>query len=373
MDGALTQHTGVRYLVMAASLFIVIAGLRAGSAILMPFSLALFLAILNLPLLAALQRNRVPRMLAIMLAVLVNAAILGMLGLFLTRSLEAFIAALPRYVTGLQGQALTAAAWLEGHGIQVGPMITDDLLNPGRLMDFVGGTLRGIATILTNVFLVLLIMIFVLAEASTFPSKLRAAVGRKDADLSRLANITGEVQEYLWMKTWISLATGVLLGLWCWIMGVDFPLLWGLLGFLLNYIPNIGSIVAAIPPILLALVQLGVPHMLGVLAGYLAVNFAIGNVIEPHVMGRRLGLSTLIVVLSLVFWGWIWGPMGMVLAVPLTMSVKILLENTHDFRWVAVLLGNDPNPTVPAAPESIVSGPDMAAETPGVATKADIG
>ena len=355
------QHSGVRYMVMAASLVIVIAGLRAGTEILMPFAVALFLAILNLPLVAALQRYRMPRSLAIVITVLVNGAILGALGLLLTRSLEAFVVALPRYVTGLQGQALAAAAWLEGHSIQVGPLITDDLLNPARVMDFVGGTLRSIATILTNVFLVLLIMIFVLVEASAFPAKFRAAVGRRDVDLSRLAKIGSEVQQYLWVKTLISLATGVLLGLWCWFLGVDFPLLWGLLGFLLNYVPNIGSIVAAIPPVLLALVQLGVPHMVGVIAGYLAVNFAIGNVIEPHVMGRRLGLSTLIVVLSLVFWGWIWGPMGMLLSVPLTMSVKILLENTKDFRWVAILLDNNPDPGIPGPSPALATGAGPAA------------
>ena len=165
------------------------------------------------------------------------------------------------------------------------------------------------------------------------------AMGRPDADLSRWTRMTDDVNRYLGYKTAISLATGVLLGLWGWILGVDFPVLWGLLAFLLNFIPNIGSVLAAIPPVLLALVQFGLGRAVAVGAGYVAVNMVVGNVIEPMVFGRKLGLSNLVVFLSLISWGWIWGPVGMLLSVPLTMVVKLALEHSEQYHWVSVLLG----------------------------------
>jgi predicted PurR-regulated permease PerM len=182
-------------------------------------------------------------------------------------------------------------------------------------------------------------MIFMLLEAASVPVKARAAIGgsgRLDADNMRQAVI--QVQRYLGLKTLTSLTTGLLIGLWTAILGLDFAVVWGLLAFLLNYIPNIGSIVAAFPAVLLALVQGGIYYAVLVAIGYVVVNVGIGNFIEPWLMGRTLGLSTLVVFLSLVFWGWMWGSVGMLLSVPLTMIIKILLENTDDLQWMAVML-----------------------------------
>ncbi|MBA7685918.1 AI-2 transport protein TqsA [subsurface metagenome] len=141
------------------------------------------------------------------------------------------------------------------------------------------------------------------------------------------------------IKTLVSLATGVLVTIWIAIIGVDYPLLWGLLAFALNYVPNIGSIIAAIPVVLLATIQLGIIQAVAVAIGYLAVNLVMGNVIEPRFMGRGLGLSTLVVFLSLIFWGWILGPVGMLLSVPLTITAKIALDSSEETRWIGVLLG----------------------------------
>ena len=149
-----------------------------------------------------------------------------------------------------------------------------------------------------------------------------------------------QVQRFLGLKTLTSLATGVLVGVWTAVVGLEFSVVWGLLAFLLNYIPNIGSIVAAIPAVLLGLVQGGVAYALLIAIGYVVINISIGNFIEPWLLGRTLGLSTLVVFLSLVFWGWMWGSVGMLLSVPLTMIAKILCENTDDLHWIAVMLDN---------------------------------
>jgi predicted PurR-regulated permease PerM len=141
------------------------------------------------------------------------------------------------------------------------------------------------------------------------------------------------------IKTGISLVTGGMAALWLTILGVDYALLWGLLTFALNYVPNIGSIIAAIPPVLLAIVQLGIGKAIAAGAGYAVINVLMGNFVEPRFMGRGLGLSPLIVFLSLLFWGWVLGPVGMLLAVPLTMTAKIALDSREETRWIAVLLG----------------------------------
>ena len=150
------------------------------------------------------------------------------------------------------------------------------------------------------------------------------------------------MQSYLLIKTLMSLITGAIIAIVLALMGVDFPLLWGALAVLLNYIPTIGSIIAAVPPILLSLVQLGPWYALGVTILFLAVNMIIGNILEPAFTGKQLGLSPLVVFISLLFWGWVWGPTGMILSVPLTMIIKIIMENTEGMRWMAKVLDASP-------------------------------
>jgi len=140
----------------------------------------------------------------------------------------------------------------------------------------------------------------------------------------------------------IRLSTGIAIGIWLWLLEIDYALLWALLAFLLNYVPNIGSIIAAIPAVLLALIQFGMGASLITALGYAVVNLVIGSFIEPKFMGRGLGLSTLVVFLSLVFWGWVLGPIGMLLSVPLTMILKIALQSNDDTRWIAIILGSGP-------------------------------
>lgn len=343
----LDRQAGARFLLTAASLVVVIAGVRAAAPILLPFLLALFLAILNLPLLGWLRGKRLPSPLAVLLTVAVNGTALLVLGLFVSRSIEAFIIAMPRYAARFEMMYEAAATTLEHRGIPVAEWVSLDMVNPGALFDFLSSTVRGIAAVLTNVFLVLLILVFVLSEAAAFPAKVRAALGNADADLSRLSTMTREVQRFLYIKTLISLATGLLIGTSVWLLGLDFALLLGILAFLLNYVPNIGSILAAVPGIMLALIQYGFSRAIAVGLAYLAVNVLLGNILEPNLMGRKFGLSTLVVVLSLIFWGWVLGPVGMLLSVPLTMVLKIMLEHTEDFRWLAILLGGPEDATAP--------------------------
>jgi AI-2 transport protein TqsA len=330
---------GSRLLFNLACLVVVVFGLRAAAPILVPTALALFLTILSLPLLSSLKAQRIPSSLAVLLTILLNIAVLGFFLLIVSQSVNDFRVVLPRYVLQFERLIVSVQEWLINRRVPVADLGLLDLVNPEYVINLISGTLRGIAWTVSNAFLILIIMIFMLAETAAFPAKLRAVIGSEDADLSRFAKITSEVQQYLGIKTVVSLITGVAVGVWVWILGIDFPLFWGMLAFLFNYIPSVGSILASVPPILLGLLQFGVGRALLVALGYVVVNITLGNLIEPNLMGRRLGLSALVVILSLVFWGWVWGPVGMLLSLPMTMIVKIWLENTRDFRWVAIMLG----------------------------------
>ena len=191
---------------------------------------------------------------------------------------------------------------------------------------------------LSNGFLILLTVIFILAEAWTFPRKLRTVLDDPERDLPHFERFAENINRYIAIKTTVSIATGAFVSLALWIIGVDHAILWGLLAFLLNYVPTIGSAIAAVPPVLLALIQLGGGHALAVAAVFVVVNVVMGNVVEPRFMGRSLGLSTLAVFLSLVFWGWMLGPVGTMLSVPLTMTAKIALEANPATAWLAHLL-----------------------------------
>lgn len=341
------DHPGARLLLVGASVVVVVAGLKVAAPILLPFALALFLAVVSLPVMFWLQLRRVPAPVAIALTVLVNIALFGVLILLAFQSVSEFQAELPGYNQRFRELIGNWLAVLADRGIPAGSYISTETINqtidPGRVLDFIGGTIQRAAVLLGKVFLVFLIMAFILGEATVFPFKFRAILGPEIADRKRITKIIAEVQEYLGIKTLVSLATGLAIGTWAYVMNLDFPILLGLIGFVLNYVPTIGSVIAAIPAVLLSLVQVGTfGHVFGVMSGYVVVNLVFGNLIEPNLLGRRLGLSTLVVLLSLVFWGWLWGPMGALLAVPLTMVVKIMLENTHDLRWMAVLLDKAP-------------------------------
>ena len=332
---------GARVLLVVASLVIVIAGLRAASTLLLPFLLAAFLAILSMPLLAGLRRLRLPLPLAVLGTVLGICVALAVMLSVVGGSVNGFVAKSEEYQVKLNDLRDQLIAELEAYDIDLSDWLAEEKISPSAIFSYLRTAIASATLVLSNFALVLLTLVFILFEASVLPKKLHAALGASGTDDLPLEKIAGDVQLYFGIKTAISLVTGVVIGAWVWACGVDFFLLWGFLAFLLNFIPNIGSIMAAVPAVLLALVQHDPARAFLVALGYVAVSMLMGNLVEPRLMGRRFGLSTLVVFLSLCFWGWVWGPIGMLLSVPLTMFVKILLENSEDLRWVAMLLSSE--------------------------------
>ena len=212
--------------------------------------------------------------------------------------------------------------------------------DPGMALSWAASVVGSIGKVLSNVFLILLTVVFILLEVGTFNAKMKDAFVRTEETKARADQIVESIQHYIVIKTWISLATGILVTLWLIPLKVPHPALWGLLAFFFNYIPNVGSILAAIPAVLIA--SLESTFLVGgaVAIGFAVINVAIGNFIEPRIMGKGLGLSPLIVFFSLIFWGWVLGPIGMLLSVPLTMTARIALDGFEDTRWIATLMGN---------------------------------
>jgi len=223
--------------------------------------------------------------------------------------------------------------------------VTDELIieqfNPGKLLGVVGGMLNNLLAVLKNTFMILITFMFIMFEAAGIPAKLRVISGGSRDALKRYAAITTGVNRYLFFYLFTSLVTGVLAGVSLSLLGVDFAIMWGIVAFVLNFVPTIGSILAAVPPMLLALVQLGIGEAVATAFIYLCINVGIGNLVEPRVMGARVGLSTLVIFISMAFWGWVLGPIGMLLSVPLTMALKITLSANEETKRLALLLGSN--------------------------------
>ena len=356
------QDKGARFLLLAASLVIVISGLKLAASLLIPLLIAVFLALINLPLLNWLRGRKVPTFAAVLITVITSLTVFVSIVWLIGGSVATFGDRVPEYNARLQLKLIELLTWLEAQGLPT-DQIDTEFVDTGGAWEVMVGTLRRVAGAASNFVVVLLTIVFTLFEAAGFPDKLQAAFGHRSSS-ERYEKIRREIQRYVGVKTVVSLFTGIFVAIPLWAMKIEFALLWGLIAFLLNYIPNLGSFIASIPPVLLTLVEKGFGWALAVAAVFITVNTVFGNFVEPYLMGRRLGLSTLVVFLSLVFWGWVWGPIGMLLSVPLTMIVKIMLENTEDLRWIAVLLSGAQPAEATGTPRPIPAEYRAGAEQP---------
>ena len=328
-------------LINMAAFVVVVAGIMSAKSIIIPFLLAAFLAIICAPPLYWLRTKGVPSYISILLLVLVVVILETMLAGLVTRSMAEFSRSLPQYQTRLTAILKNLIDWAEGHGIEVTEQIIMEQFDPGKLMKLAANMLNNLLSVLTNTFMIMLTFAFILLEATGFPDKLRAMTGSSDTSLKEYGKIIKGVNRYLGLKVVTSLATGVFVSIGLMVIGVDFALMWGVVAFSLNFVPTIGSIIAAVPPMLLALVQLGPAESLATAALYLGVNIIIGNILEPRIMGSGVGLSALVIFVSMIFWGWVLGPVGMLLSVPLTMTLKIALATNPETRHIALLLGSN--------------------------------
>jgi predicted PurR-regulated permease PerM len=324
-------------IIVIAAIIIILGALKMAAPIVVPFLLAGFIAAIIAPLYSALIRRKVPTFLALLAVGSGLVIVFSLLGVIVGSSVQSFSENMPVYEAQLQTQLQSLTALLNRYGLINGELNT--YFNPAKLMEYSATVLKGAGSVLTNSFIIFLIIIFMLLESTQFAKKLEQAEGERDA-MKYADEILRKIKHYMVLKAATSLATGLVVTMILMMIGLDYAVLWGLIAFLFNFIPNIGSILAAVPAVLLAFVQLGTFGMLEVGSVYLAVNIIIGEIMEPRLMGQGLGISTLVVFLSLIFWGWLFGPIGMLLSIPLTIMIKIMLHTNEKTRWLAILMGN---------------------------------
>ena len=334
-----TQQAPIaKFLIVFAAFVIIVSGLKMASSLVVPFLLAVFIAMIVSPLLAWLKQRRVPGGLAILLIISLILAMGLVLAAVVGSSVDSFRQDIPVYSAKLSVISESIQQGLTQRGLAIDADQWQNSFDPSVVMRWVGSTLASFGNVMTNSVLILITVIFILAENTSFGDKLRMARGDKSSQ-AWLAELSTSIHSYLAIKAGSSAVTGVLIYIWLTILGVDYAILWGLIAFLLNFVPTVGSFIAAVPAVLLALVQLGVGSAGLTLLGFVVVNFLMGSAIEPRWMGKGLNLSPLVVFVSLVFWGWILGPVGMLLSIPLTIIVKIALAANKDTQWISVMLG----------------------------------
>ncbi len=339
-----------------AALVVIVAGMKAGASLLVPLLLAIFIAVVCTAPIQWLNRKGLGLQLSVWLTLVVIGVLFSLMGLLLANSFGTFSEAMPGIEEKLQEYYIGLLDGLAGLGLAIDPDRMAGLLDLEQLGGMIPSLLGELGNLLVQSVMVSLLVVFMLFETLHFRDKISRALANPAPSLQRFSEFSETLKRYLAVKTLVSLITGALVWVACLLVGVDFPFLWAVLAFALNFIPNIGSAIAAIPPVLLLLVspEGGVLEALLLAGAYLGINFLLGNIVEPRLMGRALGLSTLVAFLSLVVWGWIFGTAGLLLSVVLTMTLKIALDSHPQTRWIAHLLGpGDDGPD--AAPQRPLS------------------
>ncbi len=336
------QKTTIEKLLQVlAMIIIVLAGLATAKAIVIPFLLSMFLAVILYPPMRFLKNKGLPSVLALLSVLTVCLGIGALFVPLILGAVDNFQASLPVYQLNLINSTKGLAEYLSQYGIALDQKLIEEYLDPQDLLVVFGNVLTGLGNALSNTLLILLTVVFILLEASSVPKKLLKMSDDPEKFTNRFKSAVRSIQHYMAIKTWLSLATGIAVYVLLLFTETDNALLWSVLAFALNFVPNIGSLIAAVPAILITMLQFDIWNGIVVAIGYVAINFVIGNILEPRYLGSGLGLSSLVVFLSLIFWGFILGPVGMLLSVPLTMVLKIVCEYNDRTKWLAILLGDE--------------------------------
>jgi AI-2 transport protein TqsA len=334
------------WLLAPITLILCAAALKLSADVTMPLAFAYFLAVLVQPMKVWLQRAlpRWLRWLAVPLTMLTVIAVLALAIGLLSISLEPVITRGPEYADRFEGWLNGALGWARGHGIQLPQMGELGGSSLGALAQRLPtgiGLIGGITGLAVLIFFFALLM---LVEASAWERKAETALGHSDETREAVADIGHKVRWYLVVRSFSGALSGILVATWLWLIGVDFTLLWGLMFWLLNYAPTVGSIIAGVLAVLVALLQLGPVWALIAAGGIIAIDQAIGNVLDPRLQGRALDISPLVVLLSVIFWGWIWGVPGLILAVPMTATLMTLCELVPALQPTAILMSGSGDP-----------------------------
>ena len=337
-----TRGSLTRLLVTMAAAVLVLAGLRAASSVIGPIAIALLITIAWSPASRWLQHRGWHPIVASLMGIVVGVTVVALLVVLIYSSLLQLESALPAYqerIGVLRDSATDLLARLP-FNVDTSQLSSAEALQPEAIVGYIVGFIGGLTSTAGNMAILLLIMVFMMIEAVRYPQKLRAAFHRSETSTSRLDGFVTSMRSYVVINTIFGLIAAVANTILLFALGVDLAILWGVLSFLLSFLPNIGFVIALAPPALLALLQFGVGRALLVVAGFSVINLIVDNVIKPRYVGESLDLSPAVVVISLVFWGWLLGPIGALLAVPFSIAARLLFDSHEESRWIGHLMSD---------------------------------
>ncbi|MEQ8970394.1 MAG: AI-2E family transporter [Coleofasciculus sp. C1-SOL-03] len=333
----------IQTLLTIIAIILAIAALKATSAITIPLAFAFFIAVLVNPLQRWLNRH-VPHWLSLVIVMLVLAGVVGLAIGALLLSAEIVEPKAPQYLDRLQQMFQDAMAWAKQRGLPVEQLSSQD--SQGQLTNEAIGGLKFLWNGLSLFILMVSLLVLLLLEVGQYREKIERSLASKTSAkvINAVARMSDKLRGYLLIQSFTCVLTGILTGIWCWVLGVDFALVWGLVAFVLNYVPTLGSIVAVIPPTLLVLIFQGIGRGVATLVGLAVIQVILGNFVDPRLQGRTLKLSPFVALLSIVFWGWVWGIPGAVLGIPMTISLIVFSQEFKSTRAIALLFGDTDDP-----------------------------
>jgi AI-2 transport protein TqsA len=335
------SHKYYQWLLSSVVLLLSLGFLKLAKSIMIPFVVSLFLSFLLIPGVRYLKKYKVPHAISTILSLMVSYALIVGFGYLIFISLESVQSGLPAYVTRLKSLLFELFAWVNSKGVEVNANEMLKNYDFSTLYSLAGYGVNVLVTLMQYGLLIFFLTLFILLEYQFVGQKLSRAMGHMEEVYTSATTIARQVQRYLFVKTIISAATGFIVWFFLSLTGTDFPIVWGLLTFLLNFIPSVGSIVASVPPVFVALLQGGespIQQAVIVAVGLLLIQTLIGSYLDPKFMGHSLNISPLVVFGSMVFWGWMWGPVGMLLAVPIAVTLKIILYQIPATKPISIML-----------------------------------
>jgi AI-2 transport protein TqsA len=358
---ALRQPSILRVMLGIAATVVVFVGMRLAAPILNPILFALVLALLFSPIYAWLRRRRIPTPLALVI-MLVGLTVLfvgiaGILGISIAR----FSADIASYTSKLNGQLDNIQSLTKSLGVSKADL--HKALSPSVLTSAIGTILSGVADFLSNLFLILVIVLFLLAEGPAMMNRLRASAGSDHPQVATLTIFGRNVVRQLGLRAIVNLVTGAGVTILLLVLRVDFPLMWGILAFFLSFIPWIGLPLAVAPAVILALAEHGLTSALLVIAGVIVINVLAENALSPMLMGRGLSISPTVLFIGFIFWAWLLGGPGAFLAAPLTIFLILMLQTFPETRWLASVMGMG-GPDGPAADEQAIEPTERPSVSP---------
>ena len=339
-----TLKSTSKVMLILACFVVVVFGMREAASIITPIIVAFILSIIFTPFQRWLLDRGVPSWLALIIVLLLILLVVSVLISLMVVSITQFINRIPEYQESLEMMIQNADSLMTNLPFEVGDLLNFEIFDVGQVLNMAGGLLGTVVDALSNWLIVVLLVAFMLVDFAMLPQKLDRMF--KDTEqIQVVSELMSSIRRYVSITTSTGLLTGVANAVLGVIMGVDFAILWGIFGFFMNYIPNLGIWLSIIPPSILALLEFGWQRALVIVIGFWLTNVVIENILKPRVMGEDLNISPLFIMISLVLWTFVLGPMGTILAVPLTLiATKLLLETSEETRWLAVLMTANTSP-----------------------------